>query len=78
MSIKPQIKTFRKAKSIPVFGWAGHPQSLHLLKTIEPEIIDFQDKYRNHKLIILSGEKDLKFNFKYKFKILSTHPGVCK
>ncbi len=45
-------------------GWAGHPQSLHLLKTIEADIQKFQELTNHKNFILLCGE-DPRMSFSY-------------
>jgi hypothetical protein len=49
-----------------IYGWAGHPQSIHLLKTIEIDINKFQIISNNRNFLILCGE-DPKMNFSYEW-----------
>lgn len=48
------------------FGWAGHPQSIHLLRSIEADIREFQAVTNNKNFLILCGE-DPQMNFSYEW-----------
>jgi len=65
MSVKdPQFNRQQKNKST-LFGWAGHPQSLDLLKAIVFEIGKFQKESGVTDFLLLCGDVDPKLDFSY-------------
>lgn len=66
MAVSRPIKIHQaKNNQEVVFGWAGHPQSLHLLKMIEDQINAFQISHHHFNFFLLSGVRDPQLNFKY-------------
>ena len=67
MSVKePESRIALKQESF-TFGWAGHPQSLHLLRGIADEINNFQKDTGKTDFLLLTGDKDPQLNFSYKW-----------
>ncbi len=62
----PSVLDHGVAKESICLGWAGHPQSLHLLRTIEADIKKFQELTNHKNFILLCGE-DPRMSFAYEW-----------
>jgi hypothetical protein len=67
MSVRePRFRITLKKKFF-TFGWAGHPQSLSLLRNIADQINSFQKETGITDFLLLSGNEDPKLNFSYQW-----------
>jgi hypothetical protein len=62
----PSVSSVEVINGPIYFGWAGHPQSIHLLRSIETDIREFQAVTNNRNFLILCGE-DPQMNFSYEW-----------